>query len=222
MTSGSLTRWRGAAAVLAAAGLATACSSVNLSDYTPPPIQSPGGSSTGQGASATGAETHPVGEPAMPSAVPEPPVIGQDNTTTQPGAELPGSAELPQSSGASSNLVALSARMDGASVVPRVATIASGQLVAQYDRTTKLLRWKASWSDLSSPITGVQFRGPADPTMNAPLTVTWPAPFGIRYDGNVVLNVTQSDDLLHGLWYVTVLTANYPQGEIRGQVKVVQ
>lgn len=220
MTPGSHMRWRGAAAVLAAAGLATACSTVSLSGYTPPPIQSPGGPGSGSAAVSTGAETHPVSEPAIPSAVPEQPVSGQPGMG-QPDMGLGSGEQVLPAPEQNANLVALRARMDGASVVPRVATIARGELDAQYDRTTRLLRWKASWSDLSSPITGVQFRGPADPTLNAPVAVTWPAPFGVRYDGNVVLNVSQTDDLLHGLWYVTVLTANYPQGEIRGQVRVI-
>lgn len=210
MTPGSHTRWRGVVAVVAAAGLATACSSVNLGGYTPPPIQSPGSPSSGAAAAPTSAQTHPVTEPAISNAIPEQPVLGQGSA-----------AQVPAVPDENASLVALSARMDGASVVPRVATVANGNLVAQFDRSTRLLRWKASWSDLSSPITGVQFRGPADPTLNAPIAVTWPAPFGVRYDGNVVLNVSQTDDLLHGLWYVTVLTANYPQGEIRGQVQVV-
>jgi hypothetical protein len=49
----------------------------------------------------------------------------------------------------------------------------------------------------------------------------WPGPFGVRYEGHATLTPQQRDDLLGGRWYVVVMTANYPQGELRGQMGVV-
>jgi hypothetical protein len=151
----------------------------------------------------------PVTEPALPQPVGpqgQGPVVPPDQSANQ---------------SASANLITLSARMDGRSVIPPVATGASGGVDAVFDKDTMTLRWKASWDGLSSPVVGVQFSGPANANQNAPAVMIWPGPFGVRYEGHATLNSQQRDDLLAGRWYVTVMTANFPQGELRGQVRVV-
>jgi hypothetical protein len=49
----------------------------------------------------------------------------------------------------------------------------------------------------------------------------WPGPFGPTYEGRATLTPQQANDLLAGLWYVSVATAAYPSGEVRGQLHVV-
>lgn len=206
------TRFRGWCMGLAVAGLLGGCASVDLnSRYNPPPIQMPGAESGSAAAPAQpeanpGVEVTPVTEPALPQPI-------------GPQGSAPPAA--PNAQSADVNLATLSARMDGNSVVPPVATGASGRVDAIFDRDSMQLRWKASWDGLSSPIVGIQFSGPAGPGQNAPAVMIWPGPFGVRYEGHATLTPQQRDDLLGGRWYVVVMTANYPQGELRGQVGVV-
>lgn len=193
---------------LAAALLLSACGSVDLGPrYSPPPIRMPEplpAPSAPPGAPETGAQAHPVA-PEVPVTQPLPPVTG--------AAGEPASAPA--------TLVTLTTRLDGASVVPASSSTAVGQLDALYDSNTRLLRWKASWNGLSGPITGVQFHAPADSGQIAPPVMIWPGPFGPRYEGRATLTPQQAGDLVSGRWYVSIDTAQYPRGELRGQLRVV-
>ena len=128
---------------------------------------------------------------------------------------------LPEPLPASPNRVTRTTQLDGASVIPPARSGATGQLDALYDGATRMLRWKASWNGLAGAITAVQFRGPADATQIAQPVLLWPGPFGDRYEGRATLTPSQATDMLSGLWYVSVFTSSYPQGELRGQLRVV-
>ncbi len=199
----NLFRWRAALAVLMGAVLASACGTVDLGPrYSPPPIRMP--------------------EPMQPAPAPQPPAVQPmpvppPQSTAQPLPPIAAPAPPVQPA----NLVTLTTRLDGASVIPPARSGAVGQLDALYDGATRLLRWKASWQGLAGAITAVQFRGPADAGQNAQAVLLWPAPFGDRYEGRATLTPSQATDLLSGLWYVSVFTSSYPQGELRGQLRVV-
>lgn len=230
------TRFRGWCVGLAAAAMLGGCASVSLNpNYNPPQIQMPGAQSpaapsTPQPENNPGVQVMPVTEPAPPQPIGSQPIGPQSNApqSTMTQGQGQGQAQgqtVPSGQSAnlneSANLITLSARMDGRSVVPPVATGASGSLDAIFDKDSMVMRWKASWDGLSSPVIGVQFSGPAGPGQNAPATMIWPGPFGVRYEGHATLTTQQRDEVLAGRWYVTVMTANYPQGELRGQVHVV-
>jgi len=119
------------------------------------------------------------------------------------------------------HLVTLTTRLDGASAVPPTSSNATAQIDLVYDTSTRLLRWKADWASLSSPITGVRFYGPAAQGQQGQPALIWPGPFGSIYWGQATLTPQQAANLMGGLWYVSVSTVNYPGGEIRGQVRVV-
>lgn len=202
-------RWRAVLALLVAAVLASACGTVDLGPrYSPPPIRMP------ESLPANPAEAPPTVQPMPvppPQSVPQPlPPIG-----------TPVPAPPAASPSANPNLVTLTTQLDGASVIPPARSGATGQLDALYDGATRVLRWKASWSDLAGAITAVQFRGPADATQIAQPVLLWPGPFGDRYEGRATLTPSQATDMLSGLWYVSVFTSSYPQGELRGQLRVV-
>ena len=201
-------RWRAVLALLVAAVLASACGTVDLGPrYSPPPIRMP------ESLPANPAEAPPTVQPMPvppPQSVPQPlPPIG----APAPAPVAPASA--------SPNLVTLTTQLDGASVIPPARSGATGQLDALYDGATRMLRWKASWNGLAGAITAVQFRGPADATQIAQPVLLWPGPFGDRYEGRATLTPSQATDMLSGLWYVSVFTSSYPQGELRGQLRVV-
>lgn len=191
------------AGLLAAVALA-ACTSVSLEPaYQPPPILQP---------EAQTATPQPVAPPAPAESAAQPAPVLDD------GDDLP-PVDYSEPTG---HVVTLTTLMDGASVVPPAQTVGLGQLDAVYDRSTRLLRWKASWSQLSGAVTSVDFRGPAGPGETAPTTLIWAGPYGSEYEGRATLTPDQERALLRGRWYVNVATDSRPNGEIRGQVRVVR
>jgi hypothetical protein len=200
---------RGAVAVTVAAFVLAGCASVDLApDADSPQVRMPGDVSA---ASAPGARAQVV-----PSARTMPVAPGGPITQSQPyGAPA---ANVPA---ADSHRVTLTTRLDGASEVPPTPSNGTARIDLIFDSDTQLLRWKAEWTGLSSPITGVLFHGPAAPGQQGQPAMIWPGPFGLRYEGRATLTPQQASDLMGGLWYVNISTINYPAGEIRGQLRVV-
>ena len=73
--------------------------------------------------------------------------------------------------------------------------------------------------NLTSEETNAHFHAPAPPGVNAPVIIQLPTPGGPK-NGCVTADLTEDQrrDLLQGLWYINIHTANNPGGEIRGQV----
>ena len=117
------------------------------------------------------------------------------------------------------NTTTLLSRLSGASVVPPNNTDAGGNLQATLNKQTRVLTWTLSTNGLSSPAVGASFNGPAMPGENASVEV--PLQAGQNLDrGTVTLTASQVDALLAERWYINVVTAARPEGEIRGQVMV--
>lgn len=144
-----------------------------------------------------------------------------DAPAATPTGTAPAIAPAGGAPATNAHLVTLTTRPDGASAVPSTTSSATAQIDLLYDASTRLLRWIANWTGLSGTITGVRFYGPAAPGQQGPPTLIWPGPFGPRYEGRATLTPQQATDLMGGLWYVNISTTNYPDGEIRGQVRVV-
>ena len=115
----------------------------------------------------------------------------------------------------------LSGDASGAQEVPAVNTPATGTLSGSYDPATKSLIYTVTWTGLSGEATVAHFHGPADPGVSAPpmqdINITMNGTSGSGMD-----TVTASTDvhaaLVAGKVYYNVHTAEYPDGEIRGQV----
>ena len=211
---------RATLAGLAAAVLAAGCSTVDLGPrYNPPPVRMPQAlpAPSAPAALPPSATAQPV-TPGQPIGQPLPPIGAEGAFPAPPPSQTPPAApaDLPQ------GLVTLTTRLEAAAVIPPTRSAGTGQLDALYDAGTRLLRWKASWSGLSGPITGVQFHGPAGMDQNGPPTMMWPGPFGPAYEGRATLTQQQATDLAEGRWYVNISTATYPAGELRGQLRVVR
>lgn len=190
----------------AGVALLSACTTVNLGPgYTPPEIKSPqplsSGSDDGQQPLDLG------GGAAQPQPVP--------TVRVEPLEDY-------DPSNPDEYLITLSARLSPYNVIPPVPSSADGRVDAVYDRNTRELRWKASWSDLSGAIASVQFYGPAGVGETGPVTLIWPGPFGSRYEGRATLSKEQEAAMARGKWYVGVSTATYPHGELRGQLEPVR
>jgi CHRD domain len=98
---------------------------------------------------------------------------------------------------------------------------AFGVAVVAFNAATGDLCFSISYeeSNLTSEETNAHFHAPAPPGVNAPVVVQLPTP-GSPKNGCVTTDLTEDQrrDLLQGLWYINIHTANNPGGEIRGQV----
>jgi hypothetical protein len=115
----------------------------------------------------------------------------------------------------------LSGDASGAQEVPAVNTSGTGTLSGSYDTTSKSLIYTVTWTGISGDATVAHFHGPAAPGENAPpmqdLNITMNGTAGTATD-TVTATADLHAALLAGKVYYNVHTADYPDGEIRGQV----
>ena len=113
----------------------------------------------------------------------------------------------------------LRATLAGAYEVPPTQSSGSGYFEAVYRPSTKVLEYRLNLVGLSGPITMGYLHGPAGPGENAqkvsPINI--PIYDYTIWDG-VTLTEEQAAQVLAGQWYVNVMTLQYPDGEIRGQI----
>ena len=100
----------------------------------------------------------------------------------------------------------------------------TGTIMGGYNDVSNLLDYTITWQDLIDPgtVTNMHFHNaPAGASGGVDLGI--PAPWVSPLVGtDVPLNVGQETNLLAGNWYVNVHTAEFPGGEIRGQVIVTR
>lgn len=119
-----------------------------------------------------------------------------------------------------SNMVALTTQLRGANEVPPKPSNATGTVDAVFNKDTRLLRWKVSYTGLTGPATAGHFHGPAPVGANAGVALGWPGAITSPMEGSATLTAAQAADLLAGGWYANIHTAANPAGEIRGQMTV--
>jgi hypothetical protein len=109
------------------------------------------------------------------------------------------------------------AELTGASEVPPSASTGTGTVTATVDSVSKSMTWNGSFSGLSGDATAAHFHGSARSGANAGVVVPI-ASFKSPFTGSFGLSDSQLADLAAGNWYVNIHTAQFPNGEIRGQV----
>lgn len=114
--------------------------------------------------------------------------------------------------------VALTATLSGNEEVPPNDSTASGMLTADYDSETNVLNFSVTYDGLTGDATAAHFHGPAAPGENAPPVVPVEGALASPIAGTATLTDAQEAELLSGMWYFNVHTAEHPGGEIRGQV----
>jgi len=115
------------------------------------------------------------------------------------------------------------ATLDGAHEVPAHVTNGTGTgVVIVTDEATGAAKISLDFSGLTSPANAAHIHGPAPEGVNAPVLfpITVPASTkGTANDVNITMTPTQLQQLKDGLFYFNVHSTNFPNGEIRGQIK---
>jgi len=115
-------------------------------------------------------------------------------------------------------------RLNSAQEVPTNSSIAtgSGTLTLNADST---LSYDISYSGLAADFQAAHIHGPAGPGTNAPVlflltNVATNNRSGALRGRSSALTGQQVADLTNGLLYANIHTADFPDGEIRGQIRV--
>jgi hypothetical protein len=114
----------------------------------------------------------------------------------------------------------MTAQLLTSSEVPPKAGNGHGALTAVYDTSSKVLKWKVGYADLSGPASMAHFHDPAPEGKNAGVVIPIDkTKLSTPIEGQATLTDEQERDLLAGNWYFNIHTAQNPGGEIRGQVE---
>jgi len=121
------------------------------------------------------------------------------------------------------NIYYASFPMSGAQEVPANSSNATGAVEANYNRLTKTLSYKVTFSGLSGNATAAHIHGIGEPGVNAGIFQTFvgfPLTTSGSYSGTLLIEEVRitENDLLAGRYYFNIHTALRPGGEIRGQL----
>lgn len=112
----------------------------------------------------------------------------------------------------------MTAELSGAAEVPANDSPGTGTLEATYDTETMLFTWTVTYEGLTGDATAAHFHGPAEADANAGPVIPIEGDLAGPIEGSATLTEEQATQLQDGLWYFNIHTAEYPDGEIRGQV----
>ena len=119
---------------------------------------------------------------------------------------------------ASAETIAYTAELSGKSEVPPNDSGGTGSVQANYDTESKMLTWTITYSNLTGDATAAHFHGPAAAGANAGPAVPIEGSLASPIEGSATLTDAQAADLDAGMGYFNVHTAQYPDGELRGQL----
>lgn len=127
------------------------------------------------------------------------------------------------STAAEAGVFHFNSHLSGAFEVPSNGSTGWGSATATYDTDTSEFGIGGLVGSLSSGITGANVRLGApgvDGPVVIPVVPVIGLPGGPINSGIVILTPEQVSDLFGGLWYISVETADFPEGEIRGQIQL--
>lgn len=116
---------------------------------------------------------------------------------------------------ASAEMQQFAVPLSGNSEVPPNPSEGSGIANVVVDADARTIAWTITAQSLSGDPTAAHFHGPADPGQNAGPIVDISQSIA---QGQAILTDQQLADLLTGKVYINIHTAQYPDGELRGQV----
>lgn len=110
------------------------------------------------------------------------------------------------------------AALTGASEVPPNDGKGTGTVEANFDTDAKTLTWTISYEGLTGDAAAAHIHGPAAAGANAGPVVPIEGSLASPIKGSATLTDAQAADLAGGMWYFNIHTAQYPDGELRGQL----
>ena len=119
---------------------------------------------------------------------------------------------------ATNTVLPFTALLSGDAEVPAVSTPATGLAALSLEGSN--LTYYISFSGLSSPAIAAHIHATATPTNTAGVVVPFSPPAATAgiISGTVLLTADQVADIVNGMAYVNIHTANNASGEIRGQI----
>jgi hypothetical protein len=116
-------------------------------------------------------------------------------------------------------VITISVQLTAGAEVPPNDSAATGMLEGTLDTDSKVLKYTVTYEGLTGPATGAHFHGPADATATAPPVVPVPEDMlASPIEGEATLTDDQIAEVQNHMWYFNIHTAQYPDGEIRGQL----
>ncbi|MEE9293718.1 MAG: nidogen-like domain-containing protein [Phycisphaerae bacterium] len=111
--------------------------------------------------------------------------------------------------------------IDGAQANKCVGTGSAASGIGQFtlDTNTGVVSYNITYAGLGSPESASHVHSPAPECINA--GVLYPLPLGSPKIGVANLSAAQMDRMINGLHYVNIHSAQWPGGEIRGQIVLV-
>jgi hypothetical protein len=119
-------------------------------------------------------------------------------------------------------IVKFTAMLTGGSETPANPSAGKGMASVALDTDAKHITWTITYSGLSGPATMAHFHGPAAAGVAAGVLVPITGALASPIKGSAEVDDGQIGDLRGGLWYVNIHSAQYPKGEIRGQLSEVK
>ena len=147
------------------------------------------------------------------------------HNSTFPGGEI--RAQIRYGTALNPSPVQLSARLSGAQEVPANASTARGTLEGIFDPFSRVIAFRFEYSGLSANATASHFHIGAAGTNGAVVVDFVSQGFQTgstsgEYVKVLTLTQVQADALIAGRMYVNIHNANFPGGEIRGQLNYNQ
>ncbi|MCA8832110.1 CHRD domain-containing protein [Hymenobacter pini] len=116
-----------------------------------------------------------------------------------------------------SNTVNVSATLDGKQEVPANSSAATGTMTGTYDKTTRTLTYKVTYSGITPSMGHIH---QAAPGVNGGVIVPFSSVATSPISGTATLSEADGAKLLSGETYVNLHTQAYTGGEIRGNMTV--
>jgi hypothetical protein len=111
------------------------------------------------------------------------------------------------------------ATLTGGAETPPTDSKGTGTVAATFDTASKTLGWTIDYSGLTGPALAAHFHGPAPAGKPAAIEVPLKAPLNSPMKGSATLTDAQAKDLMDGMMYFNIHTAEHKPGEIRGQME---
>jgi hypothetical protein len=113
-------------------------------------------------------------------------------------------------------IVTFLATLNGASEVPATNSTATGSATLTYNKTTKIFNVVVNYSGVTATASHIH-KGATTESGGVIFGFNSPLTSPINYT-SPALDATQETDLLANLYYVNIHSAQFPGGEIRGQL----